>query len=153
MVSSHSILWTLSGIASQSGMTFLYFRFTTQLIKVYLIWLSVAYFNLGSGLLQSFIWQFIYEGYYMLISKMNYCVSCKFESSHSTSDRQFAICGLCFWTATILKSAGTNIDLIHNCPWWQRDKWQYFSNPFNKRWCLRIVVRRLEMRFTKIQKC
>ena len=143
MVSSHSIIWTLSatGIASQSiGMTFLYFRFTTQLIKVYLIWLSVAYFNIESGLLQSLIWQLIYEGYYKLNSEMYYFVSCIVESSHGTADRQFAICELCFWMATILKSAETNIDTIHNCPWWQRDKRQYFSNPFNKRWCLRIVV-------------
>jgi hypothetical protein len=142
MVSSHSIVWTLSatGIASQSiGMTFLYFRFTTQLIKLYLIWLSVVYFNIGSGLLQSFIWQFIYEGYYKLINKMYYFVSCIFESSHSTAGRQFAICELYFWTATILKSAETNIDL-HNYPRWQKDKWQYFSNPFNKRWYLWIVV-------------
>ncbi|MFZ0897573.1 MAG: hypothetical protein WAZ77_23975, partial [Candidatus Nitrosopolaris sp.] len=58
-----------------------------------------------------------HEGYCKLNSEMYYFVSRIFESSHSTADRQFAICELCFWTATILKSAERNIDIIHNCPW------------------------------------
>jgi len=117
---SHGVIWTFSatGIACQSiGMAFVYFRFTTQLITCirYKV-LSVAYFKIGSGLLWGSIWQLIYEGYYKLNSEMYYSVNCIVENSHSAADRQFALWEICFWTATILKSGETNIDIIPNCP-------------------------------------
>jgi len=47
---------------------------------------------------------------------MYYSVNCIVENSHSAADRQFALWEICFWTATILKSGETNIDIIPNCP-------------------------------------
>jgi hypothetical protein len=46
---------------------------------------------------------------------MYYSVSPLVKSTNA-SDRQFALCESCFWSATILRSGGKNVHLISSCP-------------------------------------
>jgi len=85
---------------------------------------------------------------------MYYSVNYIVESSHSAADRQFALCELCFWTATILKSAETNIDIIPNCPVCSNDNISLIPLTSDDVYELSLKSKHgLEMRFTKIQKC